>query len=998
MADERESPSTRLNPVPPTQGTKAEARQAAISSNPDAETYVGDLASFPSPPGPPSSEGATYLPANDAKPPAGGTTSRPASSELTPGSLLGGRYRILSKIGQGGMGAVYKAQDVKLDRLVAMKTIRRELASDHSMMQRFKQELVLARDVTHQNVIRLYDIGEAEGVDFITMEFIDGGDLSRLLKRRGKLPANEAADIVKQICAGLGAAHARGIVHRDLKPGNIMLDKAGRIVVMDFGLARDVEGGGMTRAGALVGTFEYMSPEQANGAQLDARSDLYTVGLILYELLTGVQPFQSESVITSLMLRTRERAKPPTAHEASIPKSISGICSKCLETAPADRYQSTAELISDLENWKTPSARKQRVPWKTVTVAAASVAVIAIAAAVYFLRPRAAITGGVHQPITVLVADFTNHTGDSVFDGTLEPMFNVALEGASFVNAYDRGRAHKLAAKLPKPSETLDEKSSRLIAVAQGISTVITGDIYQRGEGYSVSAKAIDPASGNILTTAEAIAKNKEDVLAKIPAVAAPIRKALGDTTPKAVQLDATAGGFTAASLEAVHENAVAVDEQFAGKYEEALQTFQKAVDLDPNFARAYTGMAAMAENLGKAQDAEKYMKLAMAHEDRMTDRERYRARGLYYLTQGDWQKCVEEFNQLIARYPVDRVGQNNLATCYTSLRNSAKALEAAHKAVEIEPKGVSQRLNLAYIEIFASDFAGADKDAHAALEMNPAALQGYLNLAEAALGQGQLDAAVKNYQELESNPKAGPVFSSIGQFGLADAAAYQGKFGDAARTLEQSAAADLAAKLQENAARKYAALAQVELMRGHDAPAIADAGKALATAQTVPIKFLSGLAYAEAGESAKAGKIASALSNELSAEPQAYGKIIAGLIALNKHNAREAIKQISDANNLLDTWIGRYELGRAYLEAGAFTDADSEFDRCSKRRGEIIELFGDNVPTYSYYPYVLYYQGRVRDGLKSAGAADFYRSYLDIRGQSTEDPLVPIIRKYASQ
>jgi tetratricopeptide (TPR) repeat protein len=317
---------------------------------------------------------------------------------------------------------------------------------------------------------------------------------------------------------------------------------------------------------------------------------------------------------------------------------------------------------------------------------------------------------------------------------------------------------------------------------------------------------------------------------------------------------------------------------------------------------------------------------------------------------------------------------------------------------VEIEPQGVSPRLNLAFIEIFASDFAAAEKDARAALQINPSAMQAYLNLAEAALGQEQLDAAVQSYQELESNPKTGPVFVSMGQFGLADVAAYQGKFQDAARILEQGAAADLAAKLDENAARKYAALAHVELMRGRDAPAIDDVGKALATAQTVPIKMLSGLAYAEAGQHAKAEKIASALSSELSAEPQAYGKIIAGVIALKKHNAREAIKQISDANNMLDTWIGRYELGRAYLEADAFTEADSEFDRCSKRRGEIIELFLDNVPTYSYYPYVLYYQGRVSDGLKSAGAADFYRNYLDIRGQTTEDPLLAKIRKYSSQ
>ena len=331
-----------------------------------------------------------------------------------------------------------------------------------------------------------------------------------------------------------------------------------------------------------------------------------------------------------------------------------------------------------------------------------------------------------------------------------------------------------------------------------------------------------------------------------------PIRKALGDTTPPSVQFDAVSGGFTAASLEAVQQDALGVDEQFAGKFQEAFDSFQKAAQLDPKFARAYTGMAAMAQNLGRPEDAVKYMKLAMEHVDRMTERERYRNRGLYYLTTGDWQNCVQEYTQLVTHYPADRVGQNNLATCYTQLRNAPKALEAAQHAVEIVPKGVGQRLNLSFISSFAGDFAAGEKEARAALEINPSAAQGYLVLAEAQLGQGQIEKAAEAYHQLE---KFGPLGASTATAGLADLAAYQGKYAEAARILAQGATADVAAKMADNAARKYAALGNLEEMQGHHAAALSDIGKALANSQSTQIKFLAASSYVDAGELAQSAK-----------------------------------------------------------------------------------------------------------------------------------------------
>ncbi len=839
------------------------------------------------------------------------------------------------------------------------------------------------------------------------MEYLEGENLLDILKKRGKLQVAEAVGIMEQAACGLAAAHREGIIHRDLKPGNIMCEKSGRVVVMDFGLARTFEGDGMTRAGAMMGTIEYMSPEQAQGLEVTASSDIFTFGLILYELLAGVTPFYAESAIASLLKRSQQRAIPLVDVDKNIPGKLSNIVAKCLEKEPANRYQSAQELDADLRAWQgrgggvsASSAnlrmiRLKEMPWIRWAVIGVLIVAVGAGLAWFISKRQQAALSGAHVPVSVLVGDFANHTGDPVLDGTLEPMLGEALEGASFVNLYSRVDARKLAGKLPHPSDKLDEQSARLVAIDQGVHAVITGDIALRGDEYEISATALDAVNGKVLAKSDVTVANKQDILSSLSKVAAPIRKALGDSTPASVQFDEVSGGLKAASLEAVHQASIAVDEQFAGKFQEAFDSFKKAAELDPKFTWAYTGMAAMAQNLGKPGDALNYMKLAMEHVDSMTERERYRDRGLYYLTAGDWQNCVQENTQLVAHFPADRVGQNNLATCYTQLRNAPKALEAARHAVEIVPRGLAPRLNLAFISAFAGDFAASEKEAHTVLSINPAAAQGFLVLAEAQLGEGQLDKAAASYQHFES---FGPADASTATVGLADLSAYEGKYADAARLLAQGAAADVAAKDPDDAARKYVALGNIEELEGKQSAALSDTDKALANSKSLQIEFLAAKNYAEAGEFAKAHKLATTLSSALTSESQAYGKIIEGLIALKKKDANEAVKQITAANNLLDTWIGRFELGRAYLEAGAFTEADAEFDQCVKRRGEAIELFMDNAPTYAYLPPVYYYQGRAREGMKSEGYAEFYKTYLSIRGQSTEDPLVADVRHRLGQ
>jgi len=902
------------------------------------------------------------------------------------------------------MGAVYRARDREVNRTVALKVIRPELTGNSAILDRFKQELVLSHQVTHKNVVRIYDMGDADGIKFITMEYIEGQDLRSLIGQQKIFQPEDAVEIMRQVCRALEAAHAVGVIHRDLKPQNIMRDKQGRVVVMDFGLARLLDSeGGMTQTGAIVGTMEYMSPEQGLGKPLDERSDLFAVGLIFYELLTGKMPYKADSALASLVKRTHERAAPVSDQSASIPRALSDIVGKCLEPKVQDRYQHVGEILTDLEAWqggraaatlKFPDSSRpwgQTIPWHWIGAVAA---VLVLAFAGVMLRGRLTkATPAANKSVSVLVADFTNHTGDPIFDDTLEPMFNVALEGASFINAYSRGTARNLAKQLPHPSDKLDEQSARLIGVSQGLAAVVTGSLSLRGDGYKLSVEALDARTGNSIATAEINAHTKDQLLLEIPKLAAPVRKALGDTTPVAAQL-AVLGPFTAASLEVVHQYSIAMQQQFAGKTAEAFQSFSKAVELDPNFARAYSGMAGTANDLGRQEDGVKYIKLALEHLDRMTERERYHNRGAYYLIGGNYSKCAEEYGTLVSQYPADRVGLSDLAWCYAELRNFPKALEAARKAEEIAPKGALEHINMAFYGSFTGDFQTGEREAQTALEISPSEVA-QLNLGEAQLGAGKLSDAAETYHGLE---KFGSRGASMAASALADLALYQGHFSEAVRLLEQGANADLQAKTPESATNKFAALSYAELLRGQSRAAVASAEKALANGQTPQVRFLAGRVFAEAGEAAQAKKMADTFAKEVLAEPQAYGKIIEGKLALKQGDSRLAIKNITDANNLLDTWIGRFELGRAYLEASQFTEADSEFDRCIKRRGEAIELFMDNGVTYSYLPYVYYYQGRVRQGLKTPAFADSYRTYLSIRGQSTEDPLVAEVRKSLGQ
>jgi serine/threonine protein kinase/Flp pilus assembly protein TadD len=966
------------------------------TSDDDQQTIVG------APPGG-SDDGATIV----------GGRSEPSQGDTGPlsvGERFGTRYRITKLLGVGGMGAVYEAWDGELGVSVALKVIRPEIAADSNaareLERRFKRELLLARQVTHPNVVRIHDLGEINGIKYITMPYIEGDDLGTILKTEGRLPVPRALAILRQALSGLVAAHKAGIVHRDLKPANIMVDTEGHALLMDFGIARsiglpaeEIHKGtshskpgsfGETMVGAVVGTIHYMAPEQAKGQTVDHRADVYAFGLILRDTLVGLN--RREGAPTALAeLQKRLDAAPVSLKslDATIPEPLDRIVTRCLAPDPAGRYQTTAELEADLNRLDDQG---ELIPVKRVlgvpVAVAISLLLVALSSGVWwYLRPPPLPVA--HDPISVVIADLQNNTGDPTLDRALEPMFKRALENAGFINAYDRSG---MSAFGVRPPEKMDETETRQIALKQGLGVVLSGSIDRQGSGYRISIKAAETVTGKVIADANGRASSKEQVLTTGAKLMTTIRKALGDDTSDSAQLFAM-GTMSASSIEVLRYYAAGREAGANGDFEEARNNFRKAVELDPKFGLGYQNLAAVSQNLGNLQEAEKYIKEAVSRLDGMTERERYGVRALSFRITGDYQQCVKEYGDMVARYAADVNARNGLALCSTFLRNMPRALDEMRQVVKIMPKRPVFRINLALYESYAGNFKAGEQEARTVQELGNRQW-GLISQAFAQLGQGQFRPADETYQELA---KVNPQGASQGASGLGDLAVVEGRFSDAVQIFEKGAAADLASNNADTAAAKFASLAHVHLLLRQNRQAVLAAEKALANSTAVKIRFLAARVFVEAGETPKGQKLAAEqLASELLTEPRAYAKIIEGDAFLKKRDFLKAISALTEANTLLDTWIGHFDLGRAYFEGQQFLQADGEFDRCIKRRGEALSLFLDEEPTYGFFPAAYYYQGRVREALKIEGFADSYREYLSFRGESKEDTLLPDVRKRA--
>ena len=934
-----------------------------------------------------------------------GPPRRMGEGPFLAGDQVGPRYTIIRLLGVGGMGAVYQAFDHELGVGVAIKVIRPAAQLDanaaRDLEQRFKRELVLARQITHKYVVRIHDIGEIEGVKYLTMPFIDGETLANTLRREGRLPVSRVLAMATQVAAGLAAAHDKGVVHRDLKPENIMIERgSGDALIMDFGIARSMEPGStQTAAGAVVGTVAYMAPEQAQGMKVDGRADIYALGLIIYDCLVGRQRLTlTDNPMTELISRFAQPPRSSRQIDPAIPEAVDLIVGRAVDPNPATRFQTTGELLTALEaltpdghprlasTGLTATAPARRSWWQ---FAAAGI-VIVIAAAGGWLtsnRTRSAAGAAPREPVSVLVAQFDNRTGDAVFDGVLEQAFGLGLEGASFVTSYPQRDALRSAAAI-KAGSRLDESTARLVAVRDGIKVVLAGSIAPVRGGYDIDVRVIDvPRNADIATVSEHVA-DKSAVLAAVGSIAAKLRRELGDTTAE----DGEAGRetFTTASLDAARAYVLGQDLARAGRFNEAIAQYQEAVQRDPNFGRAYSGWATAAFFAGRPDEAAQMWKKSLTLMDRMTEREKFRTLGTYFLGPGNNdEEAVQNYRRLVDSHPSDGPGLNNLAVAYFRVLDFKRAAEYGQKAAAIYPNSSNYRTNVALYAMYASDFDTAVSEARQSIAISPFD-KAYLPIAMAALVAGRFDDARAAYAEMARTTARG---ASIASLGRADLAMYLGRNEEARQELEAGAASDDAGKLQAPRALKLIALAEIAAAAGNQAGMAQLVSQALALSSVEAVVVPGGRLLAAAGRDASAQ--VALMEKQIRKRGRAMAAVIRAEASLAAGRPLEAIDHLLAARSLADLWLVRVMLGRAYVQNERYAEAVAELEASEKRIGEAADVFLDDWPTFRYTVPVKYWLARAQDGVGLAEPAKRnYQAYLDLRGQVPGDPLAADARK----
>jgi len=941
--------------------------------------------------------------------------AEPHPDLLAPGHYFANRYRIIRSLGAGGMGAVYQAWDEELQIAVALKVVRGDVigSSAHAreMDQRFKRELLLARQVTHKNVVRIYDIGEVEHTKYITMSYVHGSDLHTLLTATKALTVDRALSLARQIAEGLAAAHEAGVIHRDLKPGNIMVSEKNEALIMDFGLARPAGREGAageqgsrastndsnssaralahTAYGAVMGTPRYMAPEQASGLEVDERADVYAFGLILREMLLGFEGAAAGR--QSPGAPEKERA-PRSVREVApaIPEALNAVVARCLQPAPSDRYRSAIEVVAALAQLDEHGRRRPKSPFLGPKgLAAGLLLAVALVAGSWEISRRLSAPRVEPAPLPVLVADFENLSGDPMLRGAVEQAMAISLGQSRFIDTYSRTAAHAFVDRI-SPGSDLTVAMARLVSQREGIKVIVAGEVEKSGTGFRVSARALDASSKSgespPIASLSQSAASRDQILAAVGRLAGGIRDALGDVGSSA-GAGATAETFSAASLPAMSAYARAQELNYLGRQEEAVQAYREALKLDPALGRAHAGIGAAYFALGRQDEAEASYREALKYLDRMTERERYRTLGGYYLgVARNYEKAVENFETLVRLFPADNAGHANLALASLYVHDLDRAAAEGLKAIEIYPGNMLQRANYAMYCMYAGRFDTAIAEANKVLASVPDEYA-LLTLALANVGLGRLDASREAYRLLQKTSDFG---SSVAAIGQADLEMMQGRPRAATAILEAALEADRRAGRSGNLAQKLLALAEARLAAGDPAQAAQDSRKAAAALQNETVLYPAARVLLHAGKTKEVDEIARHLESQLQSQTRAYAGLLRGEMAQHLNQLPDAIDAYRRSLERSDSWVGRYLLAQAYFEAGHDAEALAELELCLKRRGETSDVFFADTPTVRYFPPVHYWLARAREEVGAGEQArSSYETFLALRQRpDAPDPL----------
>ena len=582
------------------------------------------------------------------------------------------------------------------------------------------------------------------------------------------------------------------------------------------------------------------------------------------------------------------------------------------------------------------------------------------------------------DPVSVLIADFENNTGNPLFDSLLERALAIGIEGAPHVTSYDREEALKLATTLQSEAQSLDSAAARLVAVREGINVVLAGTINPAGSGFELELGALDAETGEPAFNISTEASSADGVLAAIGILAADVREELGDPSLDRERM-ADVETFTAASLEAAKAYITAQDLSADGQFAEAETYFRQAVDLDPGFGRAYVGWALNAFDQGRTDEAGRLWETALPMLETMTERERLRTLGLYYsMVTRSYDKAIETYQQLVETYPADDAAHNNLAVLHFFTLDFDAALEVGARALEVYPDYPIYRGNQGLYAMYAGEFDVAIGYMEPLLQTDPGYFKGWLPIAMKSLKDRDIDAARNAYANMAD---AGPDGVATSLLGRADAEIFAGNFAEARSVLEPGIDADIEAGSQYVAAAKIMAIADAYSAEGNTEAAAAYADRALDVSRNEPWVTGAALHYIDAGRVDDAQAIADELSSQLQLQSRAYGAMIRGLIASANGNHVQAIESLQRAAELADLWLVRFSLGKAYLAAGYNAEALDEFMKCKERHGEATALFLDDFPTYRYIVPVDYWLGVAQQQLgMTTASTQSLQSFIDLR------------------